>query len=180
MSSRRRIGGCAPAFDADTNKLAFEWPKLFQFDLFPHFEDARFAPKPNLDSGGRFDLEFGNHRKVVRGDQCVVAALDPETLQGQMTVVIEMVQVQEREKTRIRTRVAGEGAGVESFEHLAHEARREAARPFVEVTHDDSWAATLAAVEYFVAEELASLMTALDETGAEMNVEEVKHGAVGQ
>jgi hypothetical protein len=49
-----------------------------------------------------------------------------------------------------------------------------------EVTDDDSWAATLAAVEYLVAEEFASLMTALDETGAEVDVEEVEDGAVGQ
>ena len=74
------------------------------------------------DSRGLFDLEFCNNRKVIRSDQRVVAALDAEPFQGQMAVVIEMVQVQERKKPRIGTRVAGEGARIESFEHFAHEA----------------------------------------------------------
>src|SRR5262245_34904713 len=90
-----------------------------------------------------------------------------------------MIEMQQRKEAGIGTRVAGESAWIEGLKNLAHQARSEAARPFIEITNDNPGTATLAAIEHFVAEQLASLMTALDETGTQVNIEKVQNRAVG-
>ena len=89
-----------------------------------------------------------------------------------------MVEMQQGKKTGIGARVASESARIEGFKNFAHKPRGQATGPFVEIAHDDSGAATLATVQHLIAEQLASRMAALDETGAEVNIKEVQNGTV--
>jgi hypothetical protein len=75
---------------------------------------------------------------MIRCDKRIAAAVYAETSQGEVFVVVEMIEVKNRENTRIRPPVPQKPLLLSCLEGFSHESRGQATRPFIEVAHNNS------------------------------------------
>lgn len=93
------------------------------------------------------------------------------TLKVESRFVVKVVQMKDREETRVGTCVFQHGPRFERFESIGHVTCGEAASPLVEVAEDDAGGGPGLFFEYV--EEVSDLVAALDETGAEVQIKGV-------
>src|SRR5687767_13452936 len=116
------------------------------------------------------DAEVGDEREVVGGDERREAPVEAQAFEFERTVVVDVVEVHERERARVGAARPQVLAHVGAAQLLAEEAGGEPVRPLVEVAEDDARPRQLRVAEDVAAHQLAPLMPALDEGRAEVDV----------
>src|SRR4051812_5975936 len=120
------------------------------------------------------ETELGDQRQMVRCNERRAAAMDAEGFQRQRPVVVEVVEMEQRQNAGIGAGIARVCPRLDGLKLGAHQARSKTARPLVKVAKHDAGAGVLGAFQYSICEQLARLLTTLYEAGAEMHIEDVQ------
>jgi hypothetical protein len=75
---------------------------------------------------------------VIGSDEGFTAPNKMNTLKVESRFVVKVVQMKDREETRVGTCILQHGPGFERFESIGHATCGEAASPLVEVAEDDA------------------------------------------
>ena len=82
--------------------------------------------------------EVGDEWQVVAGDERFRSALQMQLLQPQGGIVVNVIQVEERQQTGVGSRPAEVGADVGAFQVRTEKPGGEAGGPFIEVAQDEA------------------------------------------
>src|SRR5438309_7432005 len=121
--------------------------------------------------------EVGDQGQVVAGQQGSAAAVDGKIHQAQVVVVVDVVQVQQRQDAGIGAAASGEAFQVGAAKFAAQQAGGEAERPLVEIAGDDARPAQAGAARDLIAHQARALGAALAQPGAQVDVEQVQDAA---
>src|SRR5438876_4408976 len=92
-------------------------------------------------------------------------------------VVVDVVQMQQRQDAGISAAASGEALQVGAAKLAAQQAGGEAERPLVEIAGDDARAAQAGAAHDLIAHQARTLSAALAQSGAQVHVEQMQDAA---
>jgi hypothetical protein len=113
---------------------------------------------------------------MVGSNQGSASTMQAEMFKQKAIVEIKMIQVKKREDAWIGAGITEKGLRLDGFESLAHEAGRQSPRPLIEIANHDSWTSEIGLIQNVGAQQSPDLMTPLDESGSQVNIEEVENG----
>jgi hypothetical protein len=117
---------------------------------------------------------------VVGGEEGGAGAVDAEVGEAKVAIVIEMVEVEDGEESWVSPGVAEKLARMGGLKGFSHETGSQTVSPFVEISHNDFRSCVFLPIQYLIAEQNSGLMTAFGETRPEVNIEQMKHDAIGE
>ena len=117
---------------------------------------------------------------MVRGYKRYAALVKRHTMQLQRVVKVDVIQVEEWKHPRISSGTRKVGSDVGACEVRRQQSCRQPASPLVEVAQHDTSARQILVIQYRRVYQLARLMTALQKSRAEVNVENVQQADDGR
>ena len=85
-------------------------------------------------------IKFGDYRQMIRCDKRRAASVKPSSLKTESSVKINMIEMEQRQNTRIRPRFSEMQFWFDAFEFVSQKLCRQAVRPFVEIARDNAFA----------------------------------------
>lgn len=120
------------------------------------------------------DSEIGDDWQVIRSDESRSAAVEFGLHQFQSFVEVDVIQMQERQNAGISALSPEVKANVCALEVFFQQARSHTARPFVEISKQDSRAYVVAVFQHVFVQQLFSLMPPFDERRSQVDVVNVQ------
>lgn len=123
---------------------------------------------------GLWQLEFREQWEMIGGNQSLPCPVQGKAFETEALIEVEVVQVQKWNQARIGTAAAKLRSEIDRAVSLGHQAGCQAARPLVEISHNQRRPREILWLED-APHEPPRLMAALEKTGSEVNVEDVQH-----
>ncbi len=114
--------------------------------------------------------------QVVGSHERAATPVKGQMLNFHLRVKVDVIEVEQGEKSRIGTRAAKVHPDVQTLQFTGEQSRGETVTPLVEVSKHNPDTGEFPVIQDLWTEEFSCLMSALEKTGAEMDVEEVKYG----
>src|SRR6476619_8596473 len=115
---------------------------------------------------------------MIGGDQGKAGSVQLDRLQQQGLVIVDVIDVQKRENPWIGAIALEQDPQVGILELGGHYVRYLSARPLVEIAEHDPRPAKIGRAHQTGGDQLARLLSPLEEIGSQVNIEDVQHGAV--